>query len=56
MHKNVSTVLPMPAAVPKRGRGTRGGGTKGDEGGRRDYVSFLSQERNKEPVCDVKVD
>ena len=23
--------------------------------GTRGYVSFLSQERNKEPVCDVKV-
>ena len=31
-----------------RGRGGRDEGTKG-------YVSFLSQERNKEPVCDVKV-
>ena len=44
--QNVSTVLPIPAAVPKRGRGTRR--TKGD-------VTFFSEESNKEPVCDVKV-
>ena len=49
MHKNVSTVLPMPAAVPKRGRGTMRGGTKGD-------VTFFSEESNKEPVCDVNAD
>ena len=34
-------------------KGTRDGGEE-DEGGRGGYVSFLSQERNKEPVCDVK--
>ena len=47
MHKNVSTVLPMPAAVPKRGRGDEG---RRDEGGD-EGLRFFLESRKKQRTC-----